>query len=32
MKATIYKITNTKNNMIYVGQTKQTLNKRFLTT
>lgn len=29
MKATIYKITNTKNNMIYVGQTKQTLNKRF---
>lgn len=29
MKATIYKITNTKNNMIYVGQTKQTLTKRF---
>lgn len=29
MKATIYKITNAKNNMIYVGQTKQTLNKRF---
>lgn len=29
MIATIYKITNTKNNMIYIGQTKQSLNKRF---
>lgn len=29
MNAIIYKITNTKNNKIYVGQTKQLLNKRF---
>lgn len=29
MNATIYKITNTKNNKIYVGQTKQTIEKRF---
>lgn len=29
MNAIIYKITNTKNNKIYIGQTKQPLNKRF---
>lgn len=29
MTARIYKIVNTKNNKIYVGQTKQPLNKRF---
>lgn len=29
MNAIIYKITNTKNNKIYIGQTKQSLNKRF---
>lgn len=29
MNAIIYKITNTKNNKIYVGQTKQPLNRRF---
>ena len=29
MNAIIYKITNTKNNKIYIGQTKRQLNKRF---
>lgn len=29
MNAIIYKITNTRNNKIYVGQTKQTLKRRF---
>ena len=29
MDAIIYKITNTKDNKIYIGQTKQQLNKRF---
>jgi AraC-like DNA-binding protein len=29
MNAIIYKITNTKNNKIYIGQTKQPLNRRF---